>query len=168
MSFADALAADRAGEIELAAARYEEALAAGDRSLPVLLNLALLYWQATDPGLSAAKRFTTNFLAIAGHRIPELLEEAIKRFPSSTSVRFWQRYIAWADLGEALDKETCRALLREDPTVLVPAMYLFSASQGAEGRAEAAALLHQARSEGTTGARYVVSVLEAAMKRTGQ
>lgn len=168
MNLEAAIAADRAGEFESAAALYEEVLAAGDASLQVLLNLALLYWQVTDPGLAAGNHLPVNFFATAGHRIPALLAEAARLYPGSTAVTFWTRYIAWADLGEPLDIEECRVLLHEDPTVLAPAMYLFVSTYGREAATEARQLLQQCREEGTTGARYVVSVLEAAMRRTGR
>jgi hypothetical protein len=168
MSLSDARAADRAGELESAAARYEEVLATGERSVKLLLDLALLYWQSTDPGLAAAKNVGPDFLARAGRRTPELLEEAARAFPGSTAVRFWKRYIAWADLGDALDVEECRALLREDPAELVPAMHVFAASQGQDMQAQARELLRQCREDGTAAARYVVSVIEAVMKRARQ
>ena len=167
MSLADARMADRAGEIECAAAQYEEVLAAGDHSLEVLLNLALLYWQATDPGLAAAKNIGPDFLTKAGRRTPELLEEATRLHPGSTAVQFWKQYIAWADLGEPLDVDECKRLLREAPAVLVPVMHVFAASQGRDMKREAHALLEQCRDDGTTGARYVASVIEGVMKRSG-
>jgi hypothetical protein len=165
MSVSRARAADRAGHIEVAAALYEEALAAGDHSLELLLDLALLYWQSTDTGLAAAMNFTA-FFDRASHRFPQLLEEAVRAFPRSTAARFWRRYIAWADLGEPVDVEECWQLLREDSTVLVPAMHIFAASDGREAQTEAQALLRQCREDGTTGARYIVSVIEGVMKRT--
>lgn len=168
MSLEEALAADRAGDLVLAAEAYESAIAHGESSLDAFVNLALLYWQSTDPGMAASKRLSAAFMDTASRRMTELLEEAERRYPSSTAVRFWKRYIAWTDLGgPAPEKSFCRELLREDPTVLAPAMYLFSASNGSEAGVEAAELLQQARAAGTTGARYVSSFLEAAMRRTG-
>lgn len=167
MSFAEALAAERVGDIESASVRYEEALMADCASLDVLLNLVVLYWQSTDVGLAAAKALSPSFLARAGSRIPQLLDEAERRFPASTEVRFWRRYIAWADLGEELDGEDCRQLLREDPATLVPAMHLFALSHGSEAEAEAHELLRSCRGEGTARARYIISVLEGVMKRAG-
>jgi hypothetical protein len=166
MSLVEALSADRAGEIQSAAAQYEEVLAAGDSSLRVLLNLALLYWQATDVGLAAETKLGPEFLATASRRFPQLLEEARRRFPESTEARFWKQYIAWADLGEDLDSDYCRQLLREDPATLIPAMHLFATSQGNEAQAEVHELLGQCRDDGTTRARYIASVLEGVMKRT--
>lgn len=166
MNLQEALAADRAGELELAAAHYEKVLA-GEESLQVLLNLAILYWQATDVGLAAAKRLGLDFLATAGKRFPELLAQAQRRFPGSTEARFWKRYVAWADLGESLGTEECRQLLREDPATLVPAMHLFATSNGGQAREEAKEVLRQCGEDGTTRARYVASVIEGVMRRAG-
>lgn len=57
MTLDDAWAADRKGELRLAAVRYEEVLAGGEASLEVLLNLDVVYWQAagTSHGLIWAK-----------------------------------------------------------------------------------------------------------------
>lgn len=165
MTLDDAWAADRKAELKLAAVRYEEVLAGGEASLEVLLNLAVVYWQATDTGVAAAKKLSPDLLATAGRRIPELLEEARRRWPTSTEPRFWRRYIAWADLGEPFGGDECRELLREDPAALVPAMHLFAASQGREAEAEALELLRRCQDDGTTRARYVASVIQGVLKR---
>ena len=134
MSLEDALAADRAGDIEVAAAEYEKVLAGGDSSLRVLLNLTLLYWQGTEFGIVATKHLPTDFVATADRRIPELIEKARRLYPKSTEVRFWEKYIPWAMWAEKLDTDFCRQLLREDPSTLIPAMYLFTQSNGTEAR----------------------------------
>ena len=159
-----AVAADRAGALVAAAAGYEAALAAGDATLELLVDLAVLYWQATDPGLAAAARLDRAWLARAAERFPALLAEAARRFPARSEPRFWQQYIAWADLGEPFDRAACRGLLDEDPSTLVPALYLFAASRGAEAADQAAALLAACRAEGTTRARYVAQVIESVQR----
>jgi hypothetical protein len=165
MSLSQALAADQAGDIESAAAEYETIITTGDLSLQVLLNLAVLYWQATDIGLAAAKKLSHGFFQTAARRFPELLEQARQQFPDSTEAQFWEKYIAWADLGEKLDSDDARRMLREDPATLVPAMLLFALSGGKEAQTEAAELLHCCKQDGTTRARYIISVLEGVMKR---
>lgn len=164
MSETNALRDDRAGLTEEAAKAYEEALI-GAPTIEDLLNLAVLYWQATDPGMASGGKLSPGFFELAAQRFPELLAVASSRYPTSTEVRFWSQYIAWADYGEALDIEACRRLLREDPKVLVPAMHIFALSQGREGRPEAEELLRQCREAGTSRARYVASVIEGVMKR---
>lgn len=166
MSAADALSADRAGELERAASRYEELLAGGVADLDTLLNLAMLYWQATDPGMAASQKLPPEFLARAGKRVPELLAEAELRFPARTEPRFWRRYTAWADLGEPFDVAECQELLREDPGSLVPAMHIFAVSQGKDAEPLARELLRRCHADGTTLSRYVASVIEGVLRRS--
>ena len=168
MTLQEALAADQREDLQSAAAGYEHVLADGERSLLVLLNLAVLYWQATDVGLAAAKRLSPDFLATAGRRFPELLAEAQRRFPASTEARFWWRYIAWADLGEPFGSDECQELLRKDPATIAPAMHLFAVSQGNEAAAEALELLRRSQEDGTTRGRYVASVIQGVLKRAGR
>jgi hypothetical protein len=167
MNLQEAVAADRREDVQVAVDGYERALASGDRSLRVLVNLALLYWQTTDPGLAAKKTLSPELMATAGRRIPELLAEAQERFPNSTEPRFWQKYIAWADLGERFSLDECEELLRADPSTLTPVMHIFALTRGAEREADARELLRQCREDGTTGARYVASVIEGVLKRAG-
>lgn len=164
--FDDALRLDREGQIEQSARLYEEALGAGARTLDLYLNLAILYWQSTDPGFSAEHRLGLEFIANAGSRFPLLLTEAGQVYQASTEVRFWQKYISWADLGESFALEDCRQLLLEDRSVLIPAMFMFAQSQGKECRQDALELLRQCQVSGTTRARYVVSVIEGVLKRS--
>ncbi len=168
MSLADAIAADQAGSLEVAAAAYEVVVAADERNLVALLNLAVLYWQATDFGLSTAKKLDPKFVGYAGTRFPVLLTEAERAFPESTEVQFWMKYIPWADLGEEFSLDECRELLLRDPTTLVPAMYLFAQTQGGTYRDEALELLRQCQREGTTRGRYIASVVEGVLKRTSR
>lgn len=165
MSLADAIRADREGRLEEAATLYEAALAAGESTLQGFLNLALLYWQATDYGLSTAKGLNPSFVAQAGQRFRELLSEGGKAYPQSTEIRFWLKYIPWADLGQEFPPEECRRLLLDDPSVLTPVLYLFNPSQGEEFRAEAIELLGRCREDGTIRAQYIASVLEGILKR---
>lgn len=165
MTIEEALAADRRGDLKLAAAGYEEVVAGGQASLEVLLNLACLYWRATDPGMSGALKLSPGFIALAARRTPELLGEAQHRFPNSTEPRFWQRYIDWADLGEPFSEDECREFLREDPATLIPAMHLFTGEPGSEAETEALELLRRCKEDGTTRARYVASVIESGLKQ---
>jgi len=168
MTLEDAVAAERREDLKLAADIYENRLAEGNGSLDVILNLALLYWQVLDPGLQAAARWGPDFFDRADRRYLELLAEAERQYPNSTEARFWRRYIRGISLGEPFDMEECRELLREDPTVLVPAMYLFSGGAGQEAVTEALALLERCKAEGTMRADYVASVIEGVLTRMGR
>lgn len=168
MNLSTAIAADQGGDIQAAAAAYEAALAEGERSLRGMLNLAVLYWQATDFGLSTARKLDQRFVEHAARRFPVVLAEAQRAFPESTEVEFWRRYIQWADVGEAFAPEACRELLERDPTTLVPAMRLFGQAKGESYREEALELLRQCQQDGTTRARYVASVLQGVIKRANR
>lgn len=165
MTLAEALAADRQGRIQDAAIAYESVLLSAPDDLAATMNLAVLYWQATDPGISAAERLPPEFIALAGKRSRELLEAAQRRFPSEPELLFWPRYIAWADLGEPFDLAECRELLRQHPEYLEPAFVLFSRSAGAEAEAEAMKLLERCSEDPTARCRYIVSVIKGVLKR---
>jgi len=162
----EAREADRAGRLEEAADLYEKAVADGQPSLPELIDLALLYWQVTDFGLSSANNLDPSFIERAGKRFPELLDQAQKAFPGSTEAFFWKKYIGWTDLGGELPSpEYCRDLLRRDPKTLVPAMHLFAQTAGKECRDEAFDLLRQCEEDPTCRCRYIISVLRGVLKR---
>lgn len=167
MSLREAIVADRRGDLASAANQYEQARTQGRPTLQVLLDLAVLYWQTTDVGLAGEQELTPDFLATAATRFPTLLAEAQRRFPESTAPRFWQKYIAWADLGEPFAAHECLGLLREVPSELEPAMHAFAVSQATLAQAEAAMLLRECREAETTRSRYVTSVIEGVMRRGG-
>lgn len=165
MSLASAIEAERRGNVSEAAARYEDAIGAGDRSLQVLLNLAVLYWRVLDPG--SGNEVRPEPWDTASRRLPELLGEARRRYPESVEARFWERYIRWMDFGGApLGREECLDMLRDDPSCLTPAMHLLVASDGKEAREEARELLRKSRNMETIGARYVVSVIEELLRES--
>lgn len=164
MTLSSAIDADRNREFEKAAALYEELLAMGDTSPEILLNLACLYWNATDPGVAASMGFR-EFFHLAARRSPQLLKEASRLYPTRTDVQFWGKYIEWANYGSEVDVASYRQMLLNDPSTLLPAMVLYVDSGGVEAQDDAKILLEQSRRDGTTRARYVVSVLDSAMKR---
>lgn len=165
MSIVEATLADRAGRIEEASALYEEAIAASAPPLFALMNLAILYWQATDYGFSTGSNLARPFITRAGVRFGELLSEAAKMFPQSVEPRFWQQYIAWVDLGAPLSPQECRDWLAQDPSVLIPSMHLFVVSRGSECADKALVLLDECRADGTIRSKYIASVIEGALKR---
>ena len=161
MTFKQAVTAYRNGDLVFAASLYEGLLTKSEGSLDVILNLSILYWEATDPG----QRFNADFFAFAAERSPKLRGEARRRFPASSEVQFWDKYIAWADLGEPFTIDEARALLRSAPSRLVPSIRIFDLSNGKEATTEAMELLRQSKAGEIAGARYIASLLEAAMLR---
>ncbi len=165
MSIKDAIEADRSGDFEAAAELYERIIQSGASSFRVLVDLAILYWQATDPGVAAGHGLSAEFMNRAAIRKERLLDEAIRSFPNCNEAQFWKRYIAWADMGEPLSIKECEGLLRDDRAGIVPAMFIFMASGCDRMIPAARQLLRQSRREGTAKARYVASVIEASARR---
>ena len=165
MTFDEALQAERDGHLVRAANHYERLLEKGTPPLRALLNLAVLYWQTTDYGYWTTKGLPQDFVAKAGQRFPEVLARAGDLYPESTEVKFWTKYIEWADLGEPLSVEDCVRWLQEDEEALVPVMFLFSQSGGQEYGTEATALLAESKKHDTTLSRYVASVIESVRAR---
>jgi hypothetical protein len=168
MTFDDALRLDREGRMEDATLAYEALLSHDPRNVTAIVNLIVLYWQATDFGVSATRDLSTSFVARAGERLQELLASANERFAEDPQVWFWRKYIAWADLGVPLDVQDCRNMLRLRPEYLEPALVLFSSSGGTEAEAEAAQLLNQCSQVGTARCRYVTSVIQGVLTRGGR
>lgn len=165
MTLESALSVDRSGRYMLAASLYESLAAGGTADLETLLNLAVLYWRATDFGIAAGQRLPPEFFHMAALRCRELLAEAERRFPESTAPRFWRKYIDWADLDAPFERTECLELLREDPGNPLPALYLFSDSLGEEFEAEARELLRRCRADVTIRNGYVASVIETFLRR---
>jgi hypothetical protein len=165
MMLTEALTADGEGRTQDAASAYEAALLSNPLDLVATMNLVVLYWHATDYGVSATEHLPREFIALAGNRFRELLEAARVRFPDRPEVLFWTRYIAWADLGEPFEPAECRKLLFDHPEYLEPVFVLFARSAGVEAEAEAMQLLDRCSKEQTTRCRYIVSVIRGVLKR---
>lgn len=162
MTLAEALAADACDDLFRTADFYEAAIRSGNTSLDVLLNLAVLYWEACDPGEArvAARR---DFFQLAGRRSYELLDQAVATYPSSVEARFWRAFVRGISLGEPFDLSDARELLRQEPTCLVPAFFVFGQTKGDEAPRAAADLLIQVRDGATYRDRYVRRYLLSAL-----
>src|ERR1700722_1603589 len=164
MSLAEALSADGAGNSILAADLYETTLKNVPRDNQAFVNLLVLYWQATDFGFSSHANLSREFIQRAGKRLREL-QNVAKKMTAVPEVRFWTKYIAWAEKGESFDLQECRRLLQEFPEYLEPAFVLFSRTAGAEAEVETQRLLQQCRETPTTRCRYIQSVISGVLKR---
>jgi hypothetical protein len=165
MTRAYALTADENGRSREAAAGYEAVLQLNPTDLETTVNLVVLYWrmagfQGRIPGALPAE-----FPAHARRRLCELLESASHRFANSAEIRFWSRYIAAADSGEAFAPTECRELMRERPDYLEPAFVVFSDSEGTEAEPEAMRLLADYSEQPTARGRYVTSIISAALRK---
>lgn len=143
-----------------AAAAYEEALAREEADLDAYLDLAVLYWVATDFGFAATEHLDDSFVELAGRRAFKLLDAAERRFGPQDELDFWRYYFGFITLGEPPDAERCRRLMARGSTKL-PVFHLagLGASEGFE--AELAELASWAADGTTERKRYVRSVLES-------
>ena len=155
---------DRDGKLVEASQAYEAIIVQEENARTALLNLLVLYWQVTDFGFLSKNRLSPEFVTHAGRRLRSLLSGSA-RYKLDSGFVFWSKYIAWADLGDSLELDECRRLLRANPTELDPAMFIFVSSGGGECVDEARVLLDRSIQDGTTRARYIESVLRATMQR---
>ncbi|MFL6603138.1 MAG: hypothetical protein ACJ8R9_17660 [Steroidobacteraceae bacterium] len=165
MTCAYAVNADENGRLQQAAAGYEAALLADPADLQTTVNLAVLYWQAAGHGSGAPDCTPVEFRWHAGRRLPELLESASRRFAGHAEIIFWKKYIAAAGAGAGLAACECRQLMQARPDYLEPAFVVFAETAGIEAEPEAMRLLADYSEQPTTRARYVTSIINAALSR---
>ena len=164
MTFEVALETDRRRDFVAAADAYEDLIVGGD--LEAMLNLLVLYWEATDYGILSYYRLSDAFVGRAGRRWRDLLKDTQQRHPSDMSVEFWCRCIESLEFdGAFLSPAECRLMLARQPENLEPAMIIFSESDCTEGIEETRRLLSWCEAQGTVRAGYISAVLEGEMKR---
>jgi hypothetical protein len=95
----------------------------------------------------------------------ELLDSAGRLFAEQAEIRFWKRYIAAAESGTRLEPGECRALMCERPGYIEPAFVVFANSDGLEAEPEAMRLLADYAEQPTARARYVTSIISAALRK---
>jgi hypothetical protein len=71
---------------------YEQLLTSGKASTSDLIALGLVYFEACDGGIAAARRLPIEFERHAGSRLQEVLREAVTLDPSNCEARFWEMY----------------------------------------------------------------------------
>jgi hypothetical protein len=166
MMKAYALIADENGRIQHAAAAYEAALRMNPADPESIVNLTVLYWRAAGHPLSLPGPLSGEFRLCARRRVPELLDLATRWFADRADVRFWEKYIAAADAGRALESSECRQLMEVRPDYLEPAFVVFCNSAGQDAEPEAMRLLADCSEHPTTRGRYVTSIINGVL--TGQ
>ena len=129
--------------------------------------MLVLCWQLTDYGYWTMMKVPRHIVDKASNLLPEIRERVRTRFPQDAEVAFWDKYIQWTDLGEALEDEECEALLKEPSSRGVPAMHLFATSSGSRYRQEALELRIRCEAQGTVKAAYIASVIRGVEARRG-
>ncbi len=144
-----------------AAAAYEAAIVSGDATLETYLNVAVLYWVATDSGYFSYHHLPDEFVIRAGRRAKDLLSKAELKFGCHNEIDFWRYYFDYVSLGHAARIDYCVDLATRGPS-LVPYFHLFELTGDRKYRSEAQALLASIEPPRTERARYVQSVLRSA------
>jgi hypothetical protein len=144
---------------------YEVALREHPDDIEVWMNLTTLYWQATDPGVSAGNGMSVDFFKFSADRLSALLEIGRERFAGMPQAEFWTRFIEWAEYGRPLEVAECREWLARAPQFKDPALYILMATPGAPCDGDIAQLLAECRGQDTKRAHYIVSVIEARAER---
>ncbi len=155
-------------EWEAQASNYELALRERSDDLDVWMNLTILYWLATDPGISAATWKAGEFFTFAADRLSTLLEQGRERFAGRAPAEFWTRYIEWIEYGKPLEVAECREWLAREPQFNDPALYGYMTIPDAPCDDDIAQLLAECRGQDTLRADYLVSVIESGMQRKRQ
>jgi hypothetical protein len=163
MTYDEAVRIDEQGKLAEAAMAYEKYLESNPSDVEAILDLAFVYWQATDGGVAADQHLPMSFLDLAEARWKQLFRQAKEFHPERSDVAFWEKYILWADLGEPLEENECREFLRRQPQYPDPGFALFSWSGGTEAREAAQQLLRRCSTSSTTRCRYIVSVIESTL-----
>ena len=132
MSFSErmnkAIEEDIAEHFIEAADLYEQVIAAQDAPQEAFVNLAVLYWNGTDPGTPLND---LAFILRCGQRYNEVLQEASRRFSDDCEINFWIFYCDFIPLGNSMFREECQALVASSSChSLVPYFYLYGFMEG--------------------------------------
>lgn len=153
---------DADGRSPEAADAYERALEEPDADPGTYIDLAVLYFECTDPGYRAHHRLQDTFAKRAVKRMKEVLAEAEARFGRDGEIEFWKRYFDYVYLGdEFLPEEAVR--MANTTKSLAPFAFLFGSTAGERYRREAEALFDQVR-QGRTGALFATRISPTALE----
>jgi len=151
---------DQEERVVEAAWAYERAIATGQAELAAFLDLAVLYFYATDFGMLSHHHLSDGFAQAAWERSFQVLDEAEQRFGPNTEIAFWRRYFPYVRLGEPPFVEECEAIASTGSS-LVPYFHLYAASGGDVHREQAAELYKAVKPARTSRQRWIKNVLDS-------
>lgn len=159
MTLEDAVSAEERNDLVSASTEYENLLRQSP-SEEIFVNALVLYWQATDYGLSSTIGLSPSFVAHAGDRLERMLEQAAGY--GELAVR-WARLIKHLDFGAPLfarDVHYEVSISNDEPCEL--AFFPFFLSGGLDCSAEIDAFLPELKTRSATmRTRYLQSVIES-------
>jgi len=159
-----ALAFDASDNPVEAANAYEEAIKQEDVGLDAFMNLAVLYFECTDPGYFCAKKLDQEFINRASAGMFRVLEQSYTRFGHQPEALFWKLYFDWFSKFADPRYDDCRQLAKATP---VACLHLLGEP---DGKAycepgltvpQAEALLQAVKSRKTVRERYIDSVVRS-------
>jgi len=140
-----------------AAWAYEIAITDTRSDLALHLDLAALYFTASDTGYAATHHLSQEFADVAYDRGMAILADAQRRFGANAEIEFWRLYLREHVLGELVPREAYLKLAFTNETRL-PYLALYVASAGQEFSSEVAPLRHSVRLGRTARERYIKSL----------
>jgi hypothetical protein len=141
-----------------AANAYEEAIGSEQADLSAYMNLAVLYFESTDPGYAAAKKLDPEFTARASAGMYRVLRLATRRFGSYPEAAFWNIYFNWFSKYDDPNFDEARELAKKTP---IAYLHLLGAPDGKRYLKQARGLLENVKKRRTVRERYIDSVVRS-------
>jgi hypothetical protein len=160
LKYNQAIEADIAQNLQLAASLYEEVLKLPDPPLAAFINLACLCWLAgNEPILNPVDH---NFFMYAGTRALTALDEAEARFGPQVEILFWRKYYAYISWGGDSFLDECLQWIEQAPDCLPLYFYAYIDidTKREEYRPQLQQLYHAALAQRTTKNNYILSMIE--------
>jgi hypothetical protein len=150
-----------------AAQAYEETIMDATASAEAFLGLAFLYWNCTDIGFSGAHHLRADFVRRAGIRYQEILTAAKTRFGELLELRFWEKYFAFAGIGDPPFVDDCIEWLKSPDAPGIIYLHLYDQTASPQYVPFVQKIIAEAQRVPTAKNRYIVSLLEGDLSKFG-
>ena len=159
--FSMAVQADISQNILKAAKLYEKAIKSKSPNVDSFINLAVLYWDATDFGKSVT--LPRPFFDIAATRYPQVISLGLELFEDNPELLFWEDYCKAIRIGDPMNLELYIELVNKYPTLLTPYFVIWPEKQNKKDYNKVIALYEKCKQLKTTKNRYILSVVEGSL-----
>ena len=130
------------------------------------INLACLYWQFCDFGMSSSLTLTKDFIDFSYRRYGEIITEAQNYFPTNGEISFWKCYFDFISNGKPFSSSDCLAILSAySPNSFVPYFFLYGDKNGSIYSQQVTLLQEECRLHPTAKNRYILSHIESVSER---
>jgi hypothetical protein len=107
---------------------YEEIISAQFAPIDAYINLAFIYWRfGADFGFQAANNISNEWRDIGAKKYSKVISDALKLYPQSRELHFWEKYFPHRDYFSDFSSEECLAIIEKyniDES-LVPYFFLY-------------------------------------------